>query len=1068
MQFLSKESLECILPNYKNLFFTIGNIREEAKKNSISQEAYEHFPYSNVISILGERGSGKTTVFSSLREILRNSSNGVEEFTKDVELQKFIYEKDLHLKIIVPEMIEEGTDLLGIILLNIYDILKKRKDEIDLFYKKSEEKSRQRGYESCIFTDKNEIDELWDKVFSTYLMRKEGFSEIAKENYSTMSEYANERQKSLLSEIELNQGIHKLFSKLSEVFSNENEKSLIYIYIDDADINQERCAEVINTILRYLKHQSVVILISGDIKKLEKEMLFFELKNESMSKTNFERVFDSLEKNKEEYVYELLKKVLPYSNRFYLENLSNEQKRKLKYPKKDDGNTFDDILKKAFFSGREDEYSLQMIDSVFGIFDYKPRGIISIWDFIEKSFSNQSERKVHIYNALVSNIINTNELLKEQEETIINCIVFRNVLGKVALEVKYELFINYITSKLNVYFSQNVNEEIEDKMRLQKALIEIVHLFYFCEQIVGERENLSGNYYSDMLNNIIGVSQEKRVYFNTMNATNVIAFYSQLVNVLEIRQQEEIFNNSTYFESYKQVIDRLTKRRKINLRGDYEWYINFNNTKNNYNNGYGKCIEQIINLTTGLEFDQQLLNVERTIQELNSNYNEGPNRNTFINRDDNKIEEALKEIRNALLAKRVWESSKESFMVSTDQFEDFNEKKMWGEVDNQQFVMTSILSREILDDLKYYVSISEYTFLANFRYDLQGKSSKDMIKMLITLKKYAMEKSRKYYYYDKATCTNIKNRVSNNAIKFSVQSNLRNYIESIIENLEHKSNNLSELLEIIKKSSPTKSNEENIFEVYSNNRAHLFFENRHEIENSGLIYYYDEECNDKTGWYSRRRNLYLKLFELLSLTFIQIRCDELLQNYFFLNQNELFNLHNQEDIHFNCDYLDIGNSYYSWYVNNNIMNIKENVQMKIAGIKSKLLNNVEHYTVINISMSSLNSLIKIINDSDFYQEIIVIKKELEANQKIKKKDWEIFDNKFKYYIESLRNQRGMEYYLSSLEVIRNELFKEDEVIYTAQLVSDIIKTEETKIYQAEYEALILIMKDILYSPNDRR
>ena len=324
MNYLSSKSLETVLPDYEQVFRIIQDIRNTAQNESYEMEEYEHIPYRNVVSIWGERGSGKTSVFMTLRNALMGKTDD-EAYKKAMDSNKEL-KGDCHLSLIVPEMLEEGTDLLGVILLKIKkEIENKKKEhpEVDTG------EGRNAQFESCIYKKKDELDTLWDEAFATYLMRAEGYNSIASKNYTNFYDYSKQREESLRSEINLREKIYKLFTKISERFRNKNEKSLIFVYIDDADINRQRCAETVNTILRYLKHPNVVVFLSGDKDKMERELLWYELKDESILPKCSNELMESVKATKKQYVYDLLKKVVPYSGRFNLQKLKNAKKKEL-------------------------------------------------------------------------------------------------------------------------------------------------------------------------------------------------------------------------------------------------------------------------------------------------------------------------------------------------------------------------------------------------------------------------------------------------------------------------------------------------------------------------------------------------------------------------------------------------------------------------------------------------------------------------------------------------------------------------------------------------------------------
>jgi ABC-type lipoprotein export system ATPase subunit len=100
-KYLKPEQLNSILPNYINIFEEVNNIRQLAPKFSkFNKKGYEHFPYKNVISILGERGSGKSTVFNTVRRILLKNEECIKEYTNttvDGDISECLNDNDINL-----------------------------------------------------------------------------------------------------------------------------------------------------------------------------------------------------------------------------------------------------------------------------------------------------------------------------------------------------------------------------------------------------------------------------------------------------------------------------------------------------------------------------------------------------------------------------------------------------------------------------------------------------------------------------------------------------------------------------------------------------------------------------------------------------------------------------------------------------------------------------------------------------------------------------------------------------------------------------------------------------------
>lgn len=586
---LEDSQAKMILPNYNDIFTTVERIRDTAKKESNATKImYEHIPYKNIISILGERGSGKTTLFNSIIEKLSENQT-----------------KDVHLNLIVPEILEENADLLGVILLNIKEIIEHSREEINRFYRKKD-KTKTQAHQTCILENYNEIDILWNDTFDTYLLRTERFNDVTKQQYSSLLDYSKSRQKSLKSEIELGEKIFKLFSEVARIFSSNGEQALIFIYIDDVDINKNRCSEAIKIILRYLKHPNVVVFISGDINRMERVLVTDQIMRQGAARAREIVSVEEVARDINIYTYELLKKVLPYSNRYKLVNLSNRDKKVFRYPslqhnnQVDNNETFEDIIKKMF---RGEEIS----DSVYCIFDYKPRGIVILWDYIRNNFNNSQYGKRNYYENLLEVILSTNEklsgynkLLREQFISIIE-----EKSGNVIIDINYDKFINYVIKTLN-------EEHTSDKKLVkQQDYIMIVHLFYFLDKLISFK-NIDGYAYTEMLNTIL----EKRIYFKIRKVEHILMMYSKLSQRLQLDHQIHIFERKKYFDIYKELILDSDENLKGEIERDGEWQSNYERANKMYGENYKQVLEELLAVFDGIPYNQDLLGEEHTIDEL--------------------------------------------------------------------------------------------------------------------------------------------------------------------------------------------------------------------------------------------------------------------------------------------------------------------------------------------------------------------------------------------------------------------------------------------------------------------
>ena len=98
IKILDDNKLENIFPMYKSLKNKIDDCRKAAytqRYQSIKKHYQYNYMYDNVFSILGDRGTGKTSVAFTLKEIIEKESKTKNHY-------------DTVLPIIIPEAIPEN------------------------------------------------------------------------------------------------------------------------------------------------------------------------------------------------------------------------------------------------------------------------------------------------------------------------------------------------------------------------------------------------------------------------------------------------------------------------------------------------------------------------------------------------------------------------------------------------------------------------------------------------------------------------------------------------------------------------------------------------------------------------------------------------------------------------------------------------------------------------------------------------------------------------------------------------------------------------------------------------
>lgn len=263
---LSQAQLENIMPNYENLFQKIDTCRKVAQEELHADEKrhYQYnFMYDNVFSILGKRGTGKTSVAFTLQKMIR------ERYGKSC--------CDVVLPLIIPEVIPENCTVLGWILAIVREEIGALEDRINELDKNYREEI---PWNKCRYADGKRVQE-------TLSARLDTLSQLFfAGNYNPSNEVSYHRavDNSVLQAgdyYKFAKGIAELWDawvariqylhRLEKPDAREEICPLIYFIFDDVDLAPEKIEELLSVIIKYLSHPNIIVLTTAD------ESLFLEV-----------------------------------------------------------------------------------------------------------------------------------------------------------------------------------------------------------------------------------------------------------------------------------------------------------------------------------------------------------------------------------------------------------------------------------------------------------------------------------------------------------------------------------------------------------------------------------------------------------------------------------------------------------------------------------------------------------------------------------------------------------------------------------------------------------------------
>lgn len=247
IKILDLKQIGNVFPNYESLLSRIEAHREDVPSQwaskSVSNIQY-NLMYDNVFSIFGKRGSGKTSAVFTLREIIRVTN-----------------EDDIIPPIVIPEMIPEGCSLIGWVLALFEDII----NNIDK--KQSNLLSKKQGiFSDCRVDRRNSLKYEYEKIKDMY--HSNAFNPNHSHSYSDVV-LNSERQTQ--DRFDFSNRLARFWDMLvdavKEITLLEKGKEfqpLIYIIFDDVDLRPDTVIELFSTIIKYLSHPNLIVMITAD------------------------------------------------------------------------------------------------------------------------------------------------------------------------------------------------------------------------------------------------------------------------------------------------------------------------------------------------------------------------------------------------------------------------------------------------------------------------------------------------------------------------------------------------------------------------------------------------------------------------------------------------------------------------------------------------------------------------------------------------------------------------------------------------------------------------------------
>lgn len=541
---LSEEAIKTILPDYESIYKDIEKIRESfgffsksIEKSGFKDKKYEDKFHDNIFSILGERGSGKTSVLKTIKtriEMLKDTKSDCFKYLNkdqsELEENAPHYKNDIILPMIMPEIME-SNDLIGWLIgyfasevdllmsefsnLNNSDKTKilRKYENLDSYTRKQSERSEE--FKRCPYENylKCPVKVFYDNWVKAYVKRASDYKDILKENYVGEREYTRDFIEYLNSDVNLLKNFHEFIDCLAKYLKCKDycseslsEEPVIFIFFDDLDLIPYNSVKMLETIIIYLSHANIITFIAGSYENFDERVLLKYLRSDHvLSKELYEEVrFRRSEtqttlSNRRKLTYDFLKKLLTPAYRYYLNSF--EIKQRAEFISGEDiytKNKADTKSKKLsellneFLNEFGQSKNIKIPEQLFEILDHNPRGLINLYKFLEDRIGTLSKIKelknknIFIKNTigkLIQLLIVSKDTYNDCEHDLKECLIKNQELdeGKI-------ININYV--KLEQLAQKIKKHKNYTEVTASKMIIEFYYLAFFAELFKSTNENL--------------------------------------------------------------------------------------------------------------------------------------------------------------------------------------------------------------------------------------------------------------------------------------------------------------------------------------------------------------------------------------------------------------------------------------------------------------------------------------------------------------------------------------------------------------------------------------------------
>ncbi|WP_301081145.1 hypothetical protein [Thomasclavelia cocleata] len=541
-RFIDAKSISQLIPGIDNIGNDIKQFRSVAynhnkrlKSNKHSNELNNLAPekFNNTISIIGQRGDGKTSAMMTFIEEIKKGTyfkdNKREEKKENIKINKC----DIITRIIDPDEIGKSSDLLGWVIACIGEYLES--------YSKSDQ-NEDKCYQDCIHLQgmHQKISELETKLnvlHKLYTSSKKEYSNLIYSKSNSLNEYSDRFKAMLTNDYQFSQNFHNLITELIDFKRIENKKfnyeeieaePLIYFFFDDVDTSSKYCPEILINILTFLCHPNIVVCVSGDYEIFERSVTGYLLDTEVYLEKDYKKELETAQTRSEFF----LKKALPSSYRYRIVNYTNEILFNMSYSSKKTTNP-----KKL-----EEFNILQLISFVFGL------------GFID---DEKSQKGGYLKSFIIPNINEKGYFLSDDKVSIDNDYYFCDSNKKT----------NYVYAYLSV-FGKNVRSFVNVYNYLYSEAISV------CENQNEKKQTISEYWNTDRFSEFINIIIESKFTY-LKHRSDINKFLSIKYDKIEnSNNNNNVRNLRIDCEELEILVNKILNEEKKTILNDKQGEIN--------------------------------------------------------------------------------------------------------------------------------------------------------------------------------------------------------------------------------------------------------------------------------------------------------------------------------------------------------------------------------------------------------------------------------------------------------------------------------------------------------------